>query len=207
MINLHIVTRCSRTKNLSILFKSIFKEQNYFKITWHIGFDKNRCDFEIPDELYGNTNIIFSVFETNKLDIGHQWINKIASTLKDEFVYILDDDNIIHDYFYEVVYNSIKENPDKNYFIFDQYIGGKDFTGLDARYASPDTMRTGHIDMAQMLLKNPPLNFLVKDNYCADGMFLEKEFKEHPEKFFFIEQILCYYNYITFWIDNEETTT
>lgn len=207
MLNLHIITRCSRTKNLSILFKSIFKEQSFFKITWHIGFDYERCDFKIPDDLYGNSNIVFSIFDTNKLDIGHQWINKIASKIKDEFIYILDDDNIIHENFYEVLYNAINDNPTKDYFVFNQYIGGKDFTRLDVRNALPKEMKTGHIDMAQMVLKNPPLNFLIKDNYCADGMFLEKEFKEQPEKFFFIEQILCYYNYITFWIDNEETTT
>jgi O-antigen biosynthesis protein len=93
----------------------------------------------------------------------------------------------------------ISENPNKKAFIFDQKVDGKDFTKLDIRLAKPENMKVQHIDMAQFLLKRDLISDkrLKLGDYKADGYFIEDVYKSSPEDFFFINQILCYYNYLT----------
>lgn len=195
----NIITRCSRTKNLLKVKDSIFNQST--NVMWYVYFDTTHLkdiDAELLTELqHQNIKVFFKKSITN--DYGHQFINESIDLIKDGWVYVLDDDNILHEDFFSTLIIKIKENPNKRAFIFDQKVDGKDFTKLDIRVAKPENMRVQHIDMAQFLLRRDLIDDkrLKLGDYKADGYFIEDIYKSNKEDFFFINQILCYYNYLT----------
>jgi len=196
---INIITRCTRVGNIEQVKNSIFQKSK-FDVKWWLIFDTRdlkEIDASILESLQ-NVNCQTLFYEGDEGDFGHQLINKAIDKIEDGFVYIIDDDNIIHDDFYEEVYNSMKKNPDKRGFVFSQKVGGKDFTGLDIRQCSPDNMKVQKIDMSQFVIKIDLIgnNRFDSMNYIADGVFIEKLFLDNPDDFIFIDKILCHYNYI-----------
>ena len=195
MIN--IITRCTRPNNLRDIYKSICTD--LFEINWYILFDTNGVK-ELDVELlsYLSDKAIFRFKKGNKNDYGLSLINDILDEIDDGWIYILDDDNIIHENFY-IELNKYIDNPYAEGFIFSQKINGLDFTGLDVRLALPENVKVGGIDMAQFLLHRK----LIKNNkfpncYVGDGEFITKLYSENTKEFIFIEDELCYYNYFNF---------
>lgn len=198
MEKLNIITRCSRLGNLIDISKSIFNTTK-FDVTWYLIFDKNfikSLDLDLLFELHKlNTKLLFD--QSISGDHGHQLINKCLDTIKDGWVYVLDDDNLIHENFYDRIYTEMKSNSDKNGFIFNQKIGGIDFTGQDVRYCSPEHTKVSKIDMAQFLLNRKLIgeNRIVLGQYVGDGIFIENLYSQNISEFHFINEILCYYNF------------
>jgi glycosyltransferase involved in cell wall biosynthesis len=162
--------------------------------TWHIIFDTHRLkdiDAEILNNLESD-NIKLYFWKGIDGDYGHDLINKILDKIQG-WVYVLDDDNIIHD-------NLLKIDLNSNYkgYFFNQWIGGIDFTGLDERIAIPENIRVGGIDMAQILVHTDLIgsNRLPTNQYVADGIWITNIYQDHPDKFKFIDEICCYYNYL-----------
>lgn len=195
----NIITRCSRTKNLLKVKDSIFNQSG--NVIWYVYFDTTilkDIDAELLSELQDDRIKLFFK-KSIPGDYGHQFINDAINNISNGWVYILDDDNILHEDFISNLTKYISENPNKKAFIFDQKVDGKDFTKLDIRLAKPENMKVQHIDMAQFLLKRDLISDkrLKLGDYKADGYFIEDVYKSSPEDFFFINQILCYYNYLT----------
>jgi glycosyltransferase involved in cell wall biosynthesis len=196
MIN--IITRCSRTKNLLKVKESIFKNVNN-EITWWIIFDTSilkDIDAELLSNLQSHNNIRLYFRKSTPNDFGHELINFLIDIINDGWIYVLDDDNILHEDFIDQINKYILDNPNKKAFIFNQKIDGKDFTGLDIRLAKPENMKVSHIDMAQFILRRDLINEkrLIKGNYKADGYFIQELYESSPDDFYFIDEILCYYN-------------
>ena len=199
MIKLNIITRCTRPNQLLKVKDSIFKTI-HFDIKWWVVFDTRvikdiDADFLSDLQLLGGEALYF---KGENGDYGHTLLSKTIDRIKDGFVYFLDDDNIVHENFYDKIYKSIKENPEKKGFIFSQKVGGKDWTGLDIREANPENTRVQHIDMAQFLLSRDLIGDtrFIPGDYKADGYFIEKIYNENKNDFFFIEEPLCYYNWL-----------
>lgn len=195
----NIITRCSRTKNLLKVKDSIFNQSG--NVIWYVYFDTTilkDIDAELLSELQDDRIKLFFK-KSIPGDYGHQFINDAINNISNGWVYILDDDNILHEDFISNLTKYISENTDKKAFIFDQKVDGKDFTKLNIRLAKPENMKVQHIDMAQFLLKKDLISDkrLKLGDYKADGYFIEDVYKSSPEDFFFINQILCYYNYLT----------
>lgn len=195
----NIITRCSRTKNLLKVKDSIFNQSG--NVIWYVYFDTTilkDIDAELLSELQDDRIKLFFK-KSIPGDYGHQFINDAINNISNGWVYILDDDNILHEDFISNLTKYISENPNKKAFIFDQKVDGKDFTKLNIRLAKPENMKVQHIDMAQFLLKRDLISDkrLKLGDYKADGYFIEDVYKSSPEDFFFINQILCYYNYLT----------
>jgi glycosyltransferase involved in cell wall biosynthesis len=195
----NIITRCSRTKNLLKVKDSIFNQSS--NVIWFIYFDTfilKDIDAELLSELQSDKIKLFFK-KSIPGDYGHQFINDAINNISSGWVYILDDDNILHEDFFSALTTKIKENPNKKAFIFDQKVGGKDFSGVDIRVANPENVKVGHIDMAQFLLKRDLIGEmrLKLGEYKADGYFIEDVYKSNPEDFFFFNQVICYYNYLT----------
>lgn len=201
MIKINIITRCTRPEYLEEVRKSIFTNSQSFDITWWIGFDTlvlKDIDAEILSELQDeNTRLIFIKGEDD--DFGHNILNKIIDKIKDGFVYILDDDNIIHENFYKKIYEFVAENPSKKGFILSQQVDGKDWSGVQVRIADPENTKVQKIDMSQFMVSRDLFGTYRFDpmNYKADGILIEKIFQDHPEDFVFIRDILSYYNYLS----------
>ncbi len=138
MIKFNIVTRCTRPQFLEQVKKSIFKTIN-FEIKWWVVFDtrvvKDVDGKFLSDLQQSGGKALF--FEGVEGDFAHSLLSKTLDLIEDGFVYFLDDDNILHEDFWDSMSESIKNNPEKRGFIFNQKIGGKDFTGQDIRWAKP----------------------------------------------------------------------
>jgi glycosyltransferase involved in cell wall biosynthesis len=199
MIKLHLLTRCTRLSNLRIIRDTVFPSS--LDVTWHIIFDTsivksfNKVLIEelkqLPTKLY--------FIESNHTDYLYPQLSDIIDTIDEGFVGVLDDDNILHSDFYKGIETAINQNPDKKAFVYKQYVGGKDFTGLKVRDIGPEHMKLQHIDSAQYIIEaNLYKTRRYEEGYDADGRFIEPFYKEHADKFHFIDEVLCYYNHLKF---------
>ena len=129
----------------------------------------------------------------SKQDYGYGMINSIIEEVKD-WIYILDDDNILHEDFYDGIYEYTQG--DKKALVFNQKIGGIDFTGLDIRIAAPENMYISGIDVAQFCIHSDLIKgYFFGLDYKGDGMLVTNLYINNKEKFEFIDKELCYYNW------------
>lgn len=195
-IEINILTRCTRQNNLLDIAKTIFNDK--FIVNWYILFDTNvikDIDADIITELY-NIGSKIKYIKGIKNDYGYGMINTVIDEITNGFVYILDDDNIMHENFYESILQNINTNPTFTGFIFNQKVNGLDFTGLDIRLAAHENVRVGGIDVGQFLLHRDLIgDYRFFSGYKGDGEFITKIYPENLDKFIFINEELCYYNY------------
>lgn len=195
MIN--IITRCSRVGNLKIISEGLV--QNLESIRWWIIFDTNIVQ-QIDVATLADLNKIGAIIRYRggeSTSCGMNLVNSILDEINDGWVYILDDDNLIHPNFFGVILETIKSNPNKLGIIFNQKVGGIDFSGLDIREAKHENVKVGSIDSAQFLLDRKLISDLrFINDYKADGYFIVSLYEANKDKFLFLEQELCYYNKI-----------
>lgn len=194
MIN--IITRCTRCDNLLSISETVFT--SLFDINWYVLFDTNRIsdiDIKILKKLT-DLGVHIKYLEGDSIGLGMNMVNQILDEITDGWVYILDDDNIIHPNFYNKLDELIDEDT-YSIFVFDQKVGGKDFSGLDIREARPENTKVGSIDSAQFLIHIGHYGDTKRFNntYTADGELIEQLYNTRSEEFIFINQELCYYNY------------
>ena len=192
LMNLHVITRCTRIENLDLVKLSLPES-----VQWHIIID-TRIVSSIETSYLEKFNDNYLYFWRSFLgDMGHQLLNRVIDKIpQEDWIYILDDDNEMHPELFSEINMSLEKNPEKEGFIFSQNINGKDFTGLKVREALPENVKVQRIDMAQFLLKRSLIgkNRFAPGTYVADGIFIEELFQKNPEKFLFVDKILCNYN-------------
>jgi hypothetical protein len=183
---LNIITPCSKPQNLDLVYESIRENTDTL---WHICFDLNHG---IPIEVIRrwhnvpNTKVYVS---SSPSAMGNPERNLVlfGGQIPDEdWVYFLDDDNLLVPRFAETMRNLESQFVDKEGFIFEQ------FCQFGIRVVD---VRVGCIDQAQYILKRKFIGenrFEMK--YEADGLMITKLYGEHPEKFEIINQPLCHYN-------------
>lgn len=196
-MTINIITRCTRQENLLEISKSIFNT-NLFTIKWYIIFDTNvikQLDSDIINSLT-EFGVILKFWKGETGDYAHNLINRLLDEIGD-WVYIVDDDNKIHEDFYSTIHNMMQYVPDVKAFIFNQKVGGIDFSGVDVRYALPENICIGKIDMAQFILHRDLISDirLNKFMYAADGQFIVDVYNSNSKFFLFINKILSYYNF------------
>lgn len=196
MIKFHIITRCTRLKDLATIKASIEIHHNIDK-QWHIVFDTAALT-SISTDLLENlqasgTKLHFMYGGKSTLLYPH--ISKLITTLEDGYVILLDDDNTLHPRYFQKISEAIKSNLDKKIFVTAQLVDKKDFTGLTIRNAAPEHTKYQHIDAAQMTIHTSVFNnFSFIADYAADGYFAEDVYRNHPEWFYYLDEVLCYYN-------------
>ena len=214
MNKLHIITRCTRPQNLKQIRQSIIDgNKEVFNITWYVIFDSNVLK-DVDAALLSELSVVESHVKTeykfmssSKGAYGYDSINRIVDTIpntepfNNEWFYLLDDDNILHENFYELssIINS-SSNKDLSVIVFNQYIGGIDFTGEDYRKAAAENIKVGGIDAAQYILRRKMLSWPTGNaynwDYCADGILMSFLYKLYENYFIFVDKVYCYYNYI-----------
>lgn len=182
-----IITPCSRPENLPRLRESI-KPLLYY-VRWYVVYDSDeiiKCTF---------LNINFSAIRggiAGKLQINYalDLINYPA------WIYVLDDDNILHPNFLSEIVYLIHYYSKARGFLFDQQCKGVDNSDL-IRHASPSNIHVGGIDQAQFCIHTDLIGTnRYEQDYNADGMFIEKLYWANPDKFIITNQVLSYYNYL-----------
>jgi glycosyltransferase involved in cell wall biosynthesis len=188
----HVVTRCSRVSNLLTLLDTVYSSG--VNVSWHIVFDtKHVKNIEVS---------LLSKLNEKEAQLyfrdGDGWglsnLNDILKSLPQGYVFHLDDDNIMHPDYYRQLTMAIDMHPDKKVFCYGQLVD-EDFNQV--RYAYPESTVVGGIDLAQYTVHTDVYKTMsYGSGYTADGEFIESYFKSSPEEFVFINEVLCYYNYI-----------
>ena len=121
---MHILTRCTRQHNLRTIKKSVFPSP--INVIWHIIFDTTTLkdiDAELLNELQGPSTR-FHFVKGDGSDYLYPQLSDIVDKLGyDSYIVILDDDNIIHPNFYSTIKSEIESNPDKEAFVYAQWVG------------------------------------------------------------------------------------
>lgn len=198
--NLHILTRCTRPHNLLTVQESVFlNTPANLNITWHVVFDTaplKDIDAELLSSIFGNQTKIHFVNAGDGGLLYPQCTQLIRSIERDnDWIYFLDDDNILHEDFYNRVSEFVNE--DANVHVFSQYVGGKDFTRLEVREATPENTGFQKTDIAQIVFKKFIMDsYEFTQSYAADGYFIDAVYGDHPEWFTWHNEILSYYNHL-----------
>lgn len=199
---INIITRSTRLQNLKTVKESVFNSIPIgIDIKWHVVFDTSSLkdiDAELLSDLKEDSTQYY--FEKgDKVGMLYPQCSNIISKFKEGWVYFVDDDNIVHDGFYEYVLEMSNIFPEKLVHVVSQNVAGKDFTGLDYRLAVAQNMKKGGIDLAQYISHVDVYNkhgYKFKPDYCADGILISEVFKKMPESFTFTPTIYSHYNYL-----------
>lgn len=177
-MSIYIITPCSRIEYLSQISKTIPND-----CIWVIVYDsKNNQALPYGDIIFRPKNITGGY--------GKPHINYALDNLKltdSDWVYVLDDDNIIHPNWYENI-NSFCNN---NHNILSW---GQLWNDNSMRLRPTEHMVFRAMDQGSYMWRygfNPTLRF--DENYFDDGTFAEKL----GQNSFCINKYLCYYNYLS----------
>ena len=200
--NLYLITPCSRIQNLIKIKKSI----NFDKIKkWIIVYDskviihkkklfekhKSISEFFLKDKA--------SVSGNSQRNFALNYLNKKKD--KNFFIYFLDDDNILHKNFYNIIKNLNKNNT-KSIYTFDQLRKQKIFINNKFQYIKVlkgNIIKTGYIDIAMFLPNFSLVNNIrwIKKKYTADGDYIVKCMKRNKTNHKYLPIVGCHYNYIS----------
>ncbi len=183
MTSITIITPCCRPKNLQALYDSI---QFEYVTKWYIVYDTSR------GRSYTHTfkdHPKIQELECDRGISGNPQRNTALDLVKSGFVYFLDDDNIVHPDFWDII-------PTLEY--------GKLYTWNQILDEDENKTRKGYvvelnsIDTAQYIIPFEMINSKrwIEEEYEADGIFISQIYKENPDNHKFIPFSLCYYNYL-----------
>jgi glycosyltransferase involved in cell wall biosynthesis len=180
---INIITPCCRSDNLDIIIKSI----NFELIDkWYIIYDTSK-DRTYVKKFQDNPKVE-EHFCSDIGSVGHPQRNYGLNLINDGFVYFLDDDNIIHPEFWNIV-----PTLDINYYYtFDQQ---RLYEGM---LLKGNQFKIKSIDTAQFIVPKQLIKNLTFDinKYEADGIFIIKINELYPKNHMYISKIACYYNYL-----------
>ena len=192
-MNFHVITRCTRVENLLTIADSVYKEG--VDVTWHVVFDTSvvkEIEVSILGELYKLGAVLYFK-QGSPGTYMYPEMNELVKTLPaEDYVTLIDDDNIIHPDYYTEIIAQIEECPDACALCYNQLITIDNPT---YRHASPSNTIVGSIDLAQYTVKASTFGLCeFEAGYCGDGEFIQALHSLVP--FTFIDQTLCYYNYL-----------
>lgn len=199
-MKINIITRCTRTSNLLTIKEGVLNTPKGVTVNWHIVFDTGALkdiDAEVLSNLTDTNNVKLHFVKGQSGGLLYPEVSDIIRTIKSGWIYLLDDDNILHEDFYKTIKASIKNLPVALVHIVSQLVDGKDFTGLEVRVASRENTAFQKIDIAQMVINRSIFDtHSFSANYAADGFFIEEVLKTHGDSFVWIDKVLSYYNYL-----------
>jgi hypothetical protein len=176
MKNLHIITACSRYSGVVSSAIKLVPEalkDHWFRVRWHIAFQNHTQ----PDP-YG-------------MGKDNEMLDLIPA---EDWVWILDDDNLVHTDFFYALSDAWNLNPEKDAIVFTQ--NRKDGLG-PVLQAAPENMKVGRVDTAQVVFKKSLIGVkrFKTDHRMADGIFYEEMFKNYPGAFAFVDLPVVNFNW------------
>lgn len=199
-MKISIITRCTRTSNLLTIKEGVLNAPKGVNVNWHVVFDTGALkdiDAEVLSNLTDTSDVKLHFVKGQSGGLLYPEVSDIIKTIKSGWIYLLDDDNIIHEDFYKTIKASIKNLPVALVHIVSQLVAGRDFTGQDIRVASRENTAFQKIDIAQMVIHRSIFDtHSFSANYAADGFFIEEVLKTHGDSFVWIDKVLSHYNYL-----------
>jgi hypothetical protein len=119
------------------------------------------------------------------------------------WVYNIDDDNILHESFYKVWKSPVFDDEPAAIVVNQLLKNGEIRTGPTESgsaplRACPENMKVYFVDTAQVVFNLKKIKGMRfnESRYNADGLFIGELF-DKSNNFLFIDDGLCYYNYLT----------
>ena len=178
-MSIYIITPCSRVEHLETISKTIPNE-----CIWVIVYDSNYNNQILP---YGDIILRPKNVSGN---YGKPHINYALDNLKltySDWVYVLDDDNIIHPEWYENVTSLCNDN-------YNILSWGQLWNDKTMRLRPTKHMVFRAVDQASYMWRygfNPTIRF--DESYFGDGTFAEKL----GQNSHCINKYISYYNYLS----------
>ena len=183
---INIITPCSRPQYLKQLLASI-----NFSCKWYIMFDGEKGDEKFKDLQFLNKDWIVTDY-TKEGVWGYPQRNLALDKIKEGWVFVLDDDNLIHPSFYEITKDIITKNPTMRGIFYSQQI-----TTSNIRKVEHAKVKLNHIDQGQFLLHRDIIGDkrygVVK---ASDGRFIESLYKNADKNLFYFhnDPVITFYN-------------
>lgn len=177
-----IITPCSRPKNLPILFESL--DFSVIK-KWLIIYDSTKG--ETPPQFEHN-----KIAECNEGKVGfsgNTQRNRGIESTRGGLIYFLDDDNVIHPNFWNILPRF--SNEELNLF---QIEGHPQTESLNLRNPGPSTIDTSMYCVDRKLVGNTRW---LPHLYAADGVFAETLYCKKPNSLKIFDEKAAYYNYLS----------
>lgn len=180
---LSIITPCSRPQNLTRIWPTIPAG-----CQWLIVLDGDDSN-EVPAALKSAPGV-----ELHCLKGGGRWGNAQRnlglSLAQRDYVYFLDDDNVVHPGLLPLL---AEYAASKHIVVVNQYLADGQ---LRLKAASP--VQVGRIDPAQVLV---PRCYATQYRwrptlYVADGLYFSDLYRAFPQQFLFLDVAAAYYNYL-----------
>jgi hypothetical protein len=180
---LSIITACSRRDNLQAIYDSMD-----FRVIhmWYIIYDTSKGR-SYTHQFKGHPKIKEIDYDKEGV-CGHPQINHAIDLIEDGFVYIVDDDNVIHPDFWK----AYKDLDPEYIYTWDQN------RVREKRVAKGGKIQKFLIDTSQFIVPRKYIGDIRWDNHKrnADFKFINTIHKKYSEKFKYINKILCYHNYL-----------
>lgn len=178
---IHIITPCSRIENISIIANSIPIE-----CTWTVVLD---ATVDTLPERLGSNVFVYKSPHTGYW--GHPNRNYALDTITfsdHDWIYALDDDNIIHPRWYDTV----KDLTDS---ALNMVAWGQVWRNGSVRLEPTANPRIGTIDTSSYMVRGHLMRHLRYEfDYVADGILAERAFQYGG--YHVIHDYLGYYNYL-----------
>ena len=196
---LHVITPCSRPENLPVLASSMVAGNVYFKLHWWV----------VPDPILNDVVSAGCTFAYGELHLcklpkkkqldcvaGKAQVNHALDLIQarptaEEWVWVLDDDNVAHpDFFRSLRTATLDDDVKAVAFAQLSKSGG-------VRAVAPTAMKECSVDQAQFVLRRDLIGdarYLLK--YTADGEFAERLHWRDPAAWQFCNEPVTYYNWL-----------
>lgn len=145
-MKLHVLTAITRYGNLGEIAASLIRAHwRDVDLVWHW-----RVDYE-------------------RTAVGGQALkNAMLEDIADGWVWILDDDNLVHPRFCQALVTTLQINPDARMLV------GAQATARGVRAAHRMMLRASLVDAAQVIIRRDAIGDLrIPEHYCGDGEWIE----------------------------------
>ncbi len=182
---LTLITPCARPQNLEILRRSIDMDLIQQWIIVHDTAGQVQPVFDHPKILeIGHPTPPGGC-------AGHAQRNAGMKHVKYGLIYFLDDDNIIHPTFWDLVPTFEMGH----FYTFDQQRWDGFVATLGGTFKG-DTPRLRKIDTAQYVVDIRMTRPFEETSYVADGLFIEDIYLRFNQEHIYHPVVACYYNYL-----------
>jgi len=194
-----IVTACSRLTYLDDVYESVKNAKKYWQVKWIIVaddakegiYDSLKSRFQDPWIVVNKASDARSIYGNAQRDKG------IELCANNEYMYFLDDDNIILEEFAKETALELKRGCKAVVVTQGENWQANPLTGL--MVAKKENCAPDKIDLAQFIVKRNllcRLRFMNTNKYNSDGCFLKAIWDAHSNGFVFLnpDKMLTIYN-------------
>lgn len=188
-----IITPCSRPENLKYIAKSI----DFSKIDkWYVMYDTSKGQTyskQFLDNPKVEEHFVSDDLPQETKRWGHHQRNIAIDLIKDGYIYMLDDDNLLHPDFL----NSLDFKAPPCFYTFGRFHMGN--RGTLTPNLTGDIVNIGKIDTAMFCVHKSLIGDLKWkiDRVEADGIFAVKFMIKHPTKHVFVPERIAFYNFLS----------